>query len=316
MKTNTLNLLAGPAIAAALLISPVSQAYDLPVVNLGLTSFLDGGVPAGPGLYAQAYYQSYSASKLKDENGDALGLPKTDLDYQVMVAQLTWLSTYRVGNASLGINALLPLVTSMDVDDGINNMALSAQSGTGDVLVGPFIQFDPVMGAAGPKFVQRIELQFNLPTGDYDADTSINPSANALSFNPYWAGTYWFTPQWTASARLHYLYNSKNTDPATAFGDVDSTQAGQAIHANLAVSRDLGKGWRLGLNGYFLEQITDTKVDGKAVSGRKESVYAVGPGAMYSFSADNHIVANGYREFGAENRPEGSRVQVRWIHHF
>ena len=300
----------------ALFSSPLTLAYDLPVVNLGLTSFLDGGVPAGPGVYAQAYYQHYSSNRLNNQHGDTLGLPKTDLDYQVLVAQLTWLSTRRLGNGSLGINTLVPLVTHMNVDDGLNNAALSAQAGTGDLLVGPFIQFDPVMGANGPRFVQRIELQFNLPTGDYDANTSVNPGNNALSFNPYWAGTYWITPQWTTSARLHYLYNSENNDPSTAFGDVDSVQAGQALHANLAISRDMGQGWRLGLNGYALEQITDTQVDGKTVTGRRESVYAAGPGVMYSFSADNHVVVNGYREFAVENRPEGNRVQMRWIHHF
>lgn len=303
-------------VLAGMLVANTTLAYDLPVVNLGLTSFLDGGVPAGPGVYAQLYYQSYSSHELMDKSGEVLPLPRTDLDYQVMVAQMTWLSEYRVGSASLGINTLLPVVTSMAVDDGIGHQALTAQSGKGDLLIGPFIQFDPVMGEQGPRFVQRIELQVNLPTGDYDAATSVNPGNNAVSFDPYWAATYWFSPQWTGSVRLHYLYNRANDDPSVAFGDVNHIQAGQAVHGNFAVSRDLGNGWRLGLNGYYLKQITDTKVDNKAISGRKEQVFGIGPGVMYSFSMDNHVVVNAYRETGAENRPEGSRVQMRLIHHF
>ena len=57
-------------------------------------------------------------------------------------------------------------------------------------------------------------------------------------------------------------------------------------------------------------------MDGEKVKGRKEKVWAIGPGAMYSFSTNNHVVANAYFEQDAENRPEGTRMQVRYIHHF
>ncbi|MCG2973878.1 transporter, partial [Escherichia coli] len=88
--------------------------------------------------------------------------------------------------------------------------------------------FDPVMGAAGPKIVQRIEFQVNLPTGEYDRNKDINPGNNAVSLDPYWAATYWLNPKWTASTRIHYLYNFKNNEPGYAFGAADDIQAGQA----------------------------------------------------------------------------------------
>lgn len=301
---------------AGALVAGTAQAFDLPVVNLGLTSFLDGGLPAGNGWYLQQYFQNYSSHRLTDQNGDKLGLPKTKLDYQVSVTQLSYVSDLRLGNGNLGLNMLLPVVTRMKVDDGLNNAALKDQGGMGDLLVGPFIQFDPVMGPNGPRFVQRVELQVNIPTGEYDRDKDINPSNHAWSFNPYWAGTYWFTPNWTASVRAHYLYNFKNDKPNYAFGDVSDIQAGQALHANFATEYAVTPQLRLGLNGYWLKQITDTQIDGHDVSGRREKVWAIGPGAMYSFSKNDHLVANAYFEQDAENRPEGSRVQVRYIHHF
>lgn len=301
---------------AGLLIAQGVSAYDLPVVNLGLTSFLDGGLPAGPGWYLQEYFQNYSADRLRDKDGKALGLPKQNLDYQVAVTQLSYLSNVRLGNASLGLNVLLPVVTRMKVDDGLGNAALRGQGGMGDLLIGPFIQFDPIMGPDGPRFVHRIELQVNLPTGEYDDKHAINPGNNAWSFDPYWAATYWFTPKWTASIRAHYLYNGKNDDPAQSFGAVSDIQAGQALHANFATEYAVTEHLRLGINGYWLKQITDTQVDGHDVSGRREKVWAIGPGAMYSFSPNDHVFVNAYFEQNVENRPDGSRVQMRYVHHF
>ena len=73
---------------------------------------------------------------------------------------------------------------------------------------------------------------------------------------------------------------------------------------------------RLGINGYYLKQITDTEVDDEDLSGRKEEVFGIGPGLVWHASGDTHLFANLYFETAAENRPEGTRLNLRLVHHF
>lgn len=101
------------------------------------------------------------------------------------------------------MNLIVPLV-GFDLDYGNNGPYPEDNgSGLGDLTVDPFLQWDPVVGANGPIFVHRIELQFLLPTGKYDSNKELNPGSNFFSFNPYWVGTLFLTPQWTASTRIH-----------------------------------------------------------------------------------------------------------------
>jgi hypothetical protein len=293
------------------------MANDLPAVNLGATSFLDGLPPAGPGWYAQQYFQYYTASRLNDNAGNRVSLPKQDIDIFAGITQLTYQSPLKFAGAHPGFNLMLPWVASAHVDDGLGNAALSATTGIGDLLIGPFVQFDPIMGPDGPRFAQRVEFQFIVPTGQYDRNNAINPGSHFFSFNPYWAATAWLTPKWTVSWRLHYLWNATNHAPASALGpDAISSQAGQAIHLNLSTEYEIRPGLRIGLNGYWLRQITDLKVNGADVPGTREAVWAIGPGAMYSFSQQDHLFLNTYFERDARNRPQGTRVILRYTHHF
>ena len=302
--------LACAAALAALLLAPAAPAYDQPAVNLGFTSFLDGIPPAGPGWYAAQYLQYYTADDLPD-----LPFPgDPSLDAWISLSQILYQSPKVLPTgANPGLDLILP-VALFDLDAA--GTPLSANDGVGDLLVGPYLQW-VVMGAQGPRFAHRFELQVILPTGDYEETRAINPGANVVSLDPYWAATWFITPKWTVSGRFHYLWNAENSAPNTPDPTVRDTQAGSAFHANFATEYEvIATHLRLGLNGYAFRQLGSSQVNGECVDGGKEQVVGLGPGALWSFSREDHFFVNLYFETAAENRPEGERVSVRFVHHF
>jgi len=284
-----------------------AAAYDMPAVNLGFTSFLDGGPPAGPGHYLSEYVQYYSADKLRGS-----GLPPgAAVDVTVAMTQYVYQSDQPLlFGGKWGVDIILPLV-SFDADVLPDN-----GTGLGDLLVGPFLQWDPIMGENGPRFMHRIELQTLIPSGEYDNTKAINQGSNHWSFNPYWAATAFFDPNFTASWRIHYLLNSKNDDPFVGSG-VNGIKPGQAVHYNYALAYEvLPKQLRIGLNGYGLYQLTATRYDNMKSNGTKERVVAAGPGLVWHVSPDIHLFANAYFEYRVRNRPQGDRYNLRFVYHF
>jgi hypothetical protein len=73
---------------------------------------------------------------------------------------------------------------------------------------------------------------------------------------------------------------------------------------------------RVGVNGYYLKQITDANDQRRRRRLTQSRVLGVGPGAVWHFSQDDHLFFNAYFETLGRNRPEGMRFLLRWTHHF
>lgn len=284
-----------------------AYGYEQPPVNLGFTSFLDGGPPAGPGWYLSEYIQYFKSDEFRDG-------PRADVDAWVSLTQLIYQSDNElVLGGKWGLDFILPYV---DLDLEPDSLPIrDNDAGFGDLLIGPYLQWDPVKLGNGMVFMHRLELQFLLPTGQYDDNYALNPGSGYFSFNPYWSATLFLTPRWSSSLRFHYLWNDENDDPNIP--GADTLQAGQAFHLNFASAYEvIPKKLRLGINGYYLKQFEDTDVDGEDMSDSRERILGIGPGAVLHVSKDLHLFLNFYWETLGENRPEGNRANLRLVYHF
>ena len=302
---------------AALLFGLAAPAFALnqPSVNLGFTNFLDGASP-GPGWYFTEYLQIVHASKLEND----FGIPENaDIDAFINLNQIIYQSDINFLGGNPGIDVIVPLV---DLD--INHAFLKAQSGVGDVLIGPFMQWGDAVN--GPKMLfgrpsfHRIELQVTAPTGENSNDYALNPGADVWTFNPYYAFTYFITPKLSTSWRIHYLWSSKNKNADFLGGLAEDVQAGQAIHLNYAVAYQVTDILRLGVAGYYLNQFEEDDYSGAAAKpfekDSEEEVFAIGPGLVLHINKDLTFMGAINFETGAENRPEGVRSTLRLIWKF
>jgi hypothetical protein len=310
-------LVSSLAVVIALAAATLAHAQHEPPVNLGATSFLDGGPPAGPGVYFSEYIQYYGADRFLDNAGHTVPFPSPRLNVWSSLSQIIFLPDIDLPllGAKPALDVLLPVV-STDVHYGAPGPFPTDDGfGLGDLLLGPALQFNPIMGESGPIFVHRLEAQFIIPTGKYSDQHDISPGSGFFSFDPYWAGTLFLGPKLEASYRMHYLWNAVNGNPPAHLG-VHSTQAGQAFHTNFAMSYELiEKHLRVGVNGYYLKQTTDSDLDGVSVAGR-EQVLGIGPGFIYSFNEKNHLFFNAYIETAVRDRTEGTRLTLRYVTKF
>lgn len=145
---------------------------------------------------------------------------------------------------------------------------------------------------------------FNLPVGAYDPSRLVNLGLGHYAIDAG-AGYTYFNPQsgWEFSAVGGLTYNFNN--PYLDY------QNGISSHLDLGWSKFVTKQVHVGLVGYAYQQLTGDSGSGATLGDFKSRVFGVGPqiGVLFPVGGmQGYANLKGYKEFGAEHRPEGWNV--------
>jgi hypothetical protein len=288
-------------VGLSLAISSRSFAQEhiaLPQGDLGQSSFLDG--TGGPGLLTHVAASLDDAWRFTGPDGQTIP-GNNSLVAFVVAAHLAYLIPIKVLGGYAGVELIVPVVPYLRVQ---SPAGAATTSGVGDLTFGPLVFQLPELTLLGRPFSSRFSLDITPPTGRYDSAALVNVSNHVWSVDPYYAFTWRLTDKLETSVRLHYSWNSTNSDPGAGY-EATTIQPGQSFHMNAGVSYEVVPLLRAGIAGYFLQQTTDARGNGEPVAGSRERVAALGPGLM-AIAGGAQILATAYWEFAAENRPAGS----------
>jgi hypothetical protein len=284
---------------------PASAASPIPEpsINLGQSSFLDG--EGGPGALLEIIGDGYGATRLNGADGHPIP-GHFEQTSGAAAIHLVYTSELLFLGANVGVEALLPLTYLHLEQAGLQASA----TGAGDLLVGTYLQWSH-LSLLGMPFAMRLDMDVTTPTGPYATGHALNLGENVWQIFPHFAWTWRASDRWEISDRTTYNWSAKNDQPPSSLL-AQSVQAGDQISNNLSASYAFDGNWRIGLASYQLEQLGDTRMNGQPVPGSLERVFGMGPG-IYWTQGPVIVIANAYKEFAAQNRPEGYQGVLRFL---
>jgi hypothetical protein len=262
----------------------------------GYRDFLTGVIP-GPGVQVRQDLYLYHGNERSTLPQGQLSVGLKQLSH---VLGVTVITPYQLFGASYGFS-LRAGMTDFDA-----SMALANRFGTvrrsgnltalNDLVINPLI-----LGWHAGNWHWNIIGAVFVPAGNYDRNRLANTGKNVWAFSPQ-AGVTWFDPKtgWEVSAAAIYVTSSTNTDTRYKSGDI--------AHVDFAAGRMLTPALKLGVVGYYAQQLAADSGPGAIVGARKLRIAGIGPGISYSFALvemNVTLVAKYYREFDAQNTTQG-----------
>jgi hypothetical protein len=265
----------------------------------------NSGLMLPEGLHTFFFYQHYTASELKDNNGnDNSRVTSFKLRADALAVRISYVWP---GVKIFGANVETRIIQAYSMTELTLELARPTplsplnKGGTGsgfaDTLLVPFI-----LGWHSQTYHQMAGVETQLAVGGYDANAAVNIDRNYYQIAPFYALTWFPTDKIDISAKFRYGFNTTNRTTNYHSGDEASIEFSSAYHVTQALS--------VGINGYLYRQTTDDTQNGVAVNGNgnRGRVDALGPYFKYSFTPKIAVSLKLQQEFDARNRPQGTRV--------
>jgi anthranilate 1,2-dioxygenase (deaminating, decarboxylating) large subunit len=294
----------------AVFILPLLGVFTLsatPKLNLGLTSFLDGGpLRPEPGWYWSEIFNFYRADSLYDGRGNCI--PDAPfIDATSIVTTAIYQGKREIWGAHPGVSAgfsLYPQSTASANPYGIT----SSGGGFGDFGVSAFLQFKPIMHHGRGLLVQRLEWAATFPTGKFCVADVLNPGSGVYQINPYWAATLFIKPRIATSWRINYNWSSKNPNNGIQFGDI--------IYLNWTIEWSPFANLWVGMNSYALKELKNSRRNGIELPNTRQQIFAAGPGFLYVPQKGVNLFFNLYVESHVRARTAGTFWVARLLYQF
>jgi hypothetical protein len=149
-------------------------------------------------------------------------------------------------------------------------------------------------------------VDINTAAPGWDKSNFVNAGTGYWNVEPIFAFTYLNKTGFEVGAKFMYDYNWTNWQT--------SYQTGQEFHFDWAIAQKFGN-WKLGIVGFYYDQLTKDKSHGDTVDSSKASLWALGPMARYDYK-NMFFLLKWYHEMDAKNTIQGEAIWFKFFYAF
>ncbi len=298
----------------------------------GAEAFMPGAAPP-PGLTMINYFFWGHAEDFKDDNGDTIKAGKKGLLNRVDVigdlVRLIWISKFQLLGGNYGQHffaGLLYTGSNFNVPVGTMSRESYYDFNSPYFIYSPFLLTWHLMQGQLHVATSLCDIYFPFDNEDEDNPTSVG--RNFWTFEPVLAVTWMPTKAWEVSTKFMYDFNTRQDDYTTPAPVTVDRTPGQEFHMDFNVSYMVIDNLRVGINGYYYQQVQDDDIGGipdglppgavsqlEAMEDQHSRALALGPGVFYQHQ--NMMFTLRYQhEFAVRNKAEMQNVWFKFIYVF